>query len=294
MNQAKEELRDRDGNTPLHIAAEQGNVEQARVLIEDGADINALNLSNRTPLIEAAIYDKLSVAKLLLDRGADVHECDALRRAAVMAEVEFAKMLIDHGALVNVADGEDSPLHLAISQSIQWKGLKEKECLLLAKLLIEKGANIEAKDRNGETPLQSAVACGALAAVKLLIENGADIHAKDILHKTPLENAKGEIKELVKEQILARSSLHLAAAADDVSAIKLLINNKVDINKPREGKTPLHWAVTFKKYGASKILLEKGADVNSEDKEGSTPLKIAKRNHYKNLIKLLKEYGGTG
>jgi hypothetical protein len=64
-------IRDGDGNTPLHFAASKGCVEVARLLLEHGADLNAKNEGGWTPLHEAAFNGRVDVVKLLLEHGAD-------------------------------------------------------------------------------------------------------------------------------------------------------------------------------------------------------------------------------
>ena len=64
-------IRDRSGNTPLHIAASRGCVEVARLLLEHGADPNAQDKSGKTPLHDAASKGHVDVVKLLLVHGAD-------------------------------------------------------------------------------------------------------------------------------------------------------------------------------------------------------------------------------
>ncbi|KAH7113154.1 hypothetical protein B0J13DRAFT_515595 [Dactylonectria estremocensis] len=124
----------------------------------------------------------------------------------------------------------------------------------VVKLLLEKGADVQAKDRYyGGTPLWWAAQNGHEAAVvKLLLENGADVEAKDRFGQT---------------------SLSWAAAKGRKAVVKLLLEKGADVQaKDKEGRTPL-WRAAGKGHEAVvKLLLEKGADVEAKDKEGRTPL----------------------
>jgi ankyrin repeat protein len=110
---------DEDKNTPLHHAAENGQVDVAKVLIQNGADVNAVNEHKRTPLHEAGHVD---VAKVLIQNGADVNAVDEwdkstpLHVAILERHVDVAKVLIQNGADVNAVDKDNqTPLHYAAS-----------------------------------------------------------------------------------------------------------------------------------------------------------------------------------
>jgi len=123
----------------------------------------------------------------------------------------------------------------------------------LAKLLIEKGADVNAKDNKGKTPLMHAI---GVDFVKLLIEKGADVNAKDNNGKTPLMHAI--IKNFSEKAIF-------------------LIDKGANVNaKDNNGKTPLIHSMSSW-YSCSDIhyLIEKGADVNASDSDGKTPLTYA-------------------
>ena len=65
-------LTDKCGNTPLHLAVRQGNVENAQLLIERGADVNAKGNCGNTPLFEAVVNEHIRLIELLSDKGAKV------------------------------------------------------------------------------------------------------------------------------------------------------------------------------------------------------------------------------
>ncbi|MCK9858566.1 ankyrin repeat domain-containing protein [Paenibacillus sp. ATY16] len=120
----------RDGLTPLGYAAHFGNAEVARVLLELGADVNAVSHSGisfipSNTALHAAIAGErsLEVIKLLLAKGANPtildsngHTC--LHSAAFHDDnLEMIRLLMEHGADINAsADGGDTPLSLAIQQ----------------------------------------------------------------------------------------------------------------------------------------------------------------------------------
>ena len=109
---------------------------------------------------------------------------------------EFTKLLIANGADVNVnIDG--TPLHPAA-----FKGDKE-----IAELPISKGADVDAKDENGDTPLNWAAAGGHKEIAELLIASGADVNVKGVDGQTALDiatdpenpNNPAEIADLLRK-----------------------------------------------------------------------------------------------
>jgi ankyrin repeat protein len=133
-------------------------------------------------------------------------------------------------------------------------------------VLISEGADVNAKDDRGKTPLFKAIDVVSLEIVTLLIEAGADVKAKNDYDWTPLMSAasKSEYPEMVRV---------LIEAGADVLA------------KTHGGETPLWWAKTPE---IVTLLIEAGADVNAKDDKGRTPLSLAKNPE---IVKLLKAAG---
>ncbi|KAK7428976.1 hypothetical protein QQZ08_004488 [Neonectria magnoliae] len=142
----------------------------------------------------------------------------------------------------------------------------------VVKLLLEKGAEIEAKDsEHGRTPLSWAARNGHEAIVKLLLEKGANFKSKDEDGTTPLSLAAGDGHEAI---------------------VKLLLEKGADVESEAEdGETPLWQATKNGHEAVVKLLLEQGADVESEDGFGRTSLSLAVENGHKAIVKLLLEKG---
>jgi ankyrin repeat protein len=116
-----------DGWTPLHLAAFFGQTEAARVLLDQGAEVNArsTNAMENMPLHAAAAGHHIEVVKLLIDRGAPVNARQhggwtPLHSAAQVGDLEMAKALVAAGADVNArAENNQSPLDLALTKAQQ-------------------------------------------------------------------------------------------------------------------------------------------------------------------------------
>lgn len=144
------------------------------------------------------------------------------------------------------------------------------------KLLIGKGANIEAKDnRYGRTPLSWAVGSGNEAIVKLLVEQGADIEAMDTEYgQTPLS---------------------LAAKYGQEAIAKMLVENGANIEaEDNNSRTPLLWAALHNQEAIVKLLVEKGANIEAKDNQfGWTPLSLAAEHGNEFIVQLLVEKGAN-
>jgi ankyrin repeat protein len=187
------------GATPLMWSA--SDTAKVRLLLAKRAKVNARSLLGETPLLIAAAYDgSLETARLLIENGADVNARDkggvsALENAAGNNNVALARLLIEKGADVNNADaGGSTPL-------MQAAGSDERDAATV-KLLLEHGAKVNNQTaevgevvKNGPialghlTALQLAAEMGNYDAVEALVKAGADIEAKDVRSATPLVHA---------------------------------------------------------------------------------------------------------
>lgn len=163
---------------PLHDAARDGDLEKARTMINEGAEIDARSDRGETPLILAILAGNDAIAELLIEKGAAIDGRNTggftpLHAAAYVDDPAMAELLIDHGADINDAQNKAgvTPLFPAI----------EEDHAAVADLLIARGADLRPLERHGYTALTRALFKGNKDVVVLLRAQGAECQGPDVL-----------------------------------------------------------------------------------------------------------------
>ncbi|MFP3023396.1 MAG: ankyrin repeat domain-containing protein, partial [Wolbachia sp.] len=259
---------ERVGNTPLHYTAWRGRLEAAEFLVNRRANINAADNSGKKPVHVAVENNNKNIIEFLLSKGVSVNEADKngstpLHYASWNGCLDVVEYLIGKGADISVKDKDGkTPLNAAIDQKHDdiIKYLKQAQLnkqLLAAvqrsdfskvKDLVSQGANIEAKNKDGETPLDLAIQ-GSYRDIIGLLEQAQLNLGKELLiaaEKGDLEKARDSIRRGVNVNAQGRQGwtpLFWAIQKNNLNIVKLLVNNGADINaKDNEGWTSLHWA----------------------------------------------------
>ena len=265
------EARGARGRTPLHLAAGGSwffspNPAVITALLDAGADIEARDENGRTPLYRAVRFNKdptdLTIITALLDAGADPNA----RNNAWHVALADDKLLEPHDHALS--EGSSTPLHqAAIFNGRAFSTMGTGNPAFITALL-DAGADIEAQDEHGETPLHRAAAASYEAAgVTALLDAGADIEARDRWGRTPLHHTAG-------------------AGWYSTAVFTVLLDAGADIKaRDGNGQTPLHKAAAITTtYGEPRVdtqpavitaLLVAGADPKARDADGMTPWDLA-------------------
>ncbi|MBO4533308.1 MAG: ankyrin repeat domain-containing protein [Treponema sp.] len=281
-------LRLDDGQTPLHLCAIMGHNAIASYLLENNANTSVQDSSGATPLHEAIRYGNLDIARMLLDAGANINAKDNLGKTPIMLIIPKAKitetyqLLIRYKADLNQADTYgDTVLHTATMLSAGSNVIK---------LLTSNGADINARNKEGVTPLAIAIQSEDIQTIKYLTANGASIHTQDTHGKSPLSMAF-EMSNDVFEATLnegncntqdsdGNTPLHIALInTAPMAKIQHIIGLTQDVNiRNKNGDSPLYLAAVKNLEQVGKLLLEKGADIFSTNKDNNSPLRLALKN----------------
>jgi len=279
--------RKKDKTTPLHSAAFEGNLEIARVLLDHGANADAENDECETPLnlVMRGGYDSqdsVDIARLLLECGVDVNarkknKTTPLHSAASGGMLKTAEVLLDHGAIADAENDEgETPLNLVSRREYDLEFEEDEEYSVgIARLLLERGVDVNARKKNKTTPLHSAASQGRLKTAQVLLDHGANADAENDEGETPLN-------------LVSQGGY---GSQDGIDIARLLLERGVDVNARKKNKTtPLHSAAFNGCFEIAQVLLDHGANVDAEDDEGETPLSLVSRGGYdsKNQVRIAR------
>ncbi|XP_070368753.1 kinase D-interacting substrate of 220 kDa isoform X19 [Equus asinus] len=270
------------GQTPLMIAAEQGNLEIVKELIKNGANCNLEDLDNWTALISASKEGHVHVVEELLKYGANLEHRDmggwtALMWACYKGRTEVVELLLSHGANPSVTG-----LQYSVYPIIWAAGRGHAD---IVHLLLQNGAKVNCSDKYGTTPLVWAARKGHLECVKHLLAMGADVDQEGANSMTALIVAvKGGYTQSVKE-ILKRNpnvnltdkdgntALMIASKEGHTEIVQDLLDAGTYVNIPdRSGDTVLIGAVRGGHVEIVRALLQKYADIDIRGQDNKTAL----------------------
>ena len=311
--------------SPLMFMVKEKRHDVASFLMEKGCNVNHRNHLGVSALTLAVINDDIEMAKLLIQNKADVNNVDEETGAVIIQSksIEMTKLLLENGVNVNrdaydsdfggmpiwvyAKNDEEADLFIKYGADIYDEDIvkrkelwEQRNALMVAKSpkfvkrLIELGCDVNAKDEMGKTPIMYAE---TLEVAKLLVENGVDARAVSMYGNSVLHYDKSvDIVRLLIEagaDVNAKSEngfapLMGAVERGNLDVVKLLIENGANVNDvDNVGYSALHYA---KHKEIAEILLENGADVNVRSNKGTVPLMMVDNDE---VAKMLIEHGAN-
>lgn len=296
------------GNTLLINASRNNNKDIAQLLINKGADINAKNEIGETAFFIALVYNNIDLVQLLIKKGIDVNEIDKYGYTPLMRVAKYGNSNITKALLKKTTSKDIVNLLLIRKNKIPLTNKEitdlrnsimidinatnkygntalmtalDKRNIKVAKLLIQKGANINIKNAQGYAAIDFAAHKRFLPdMLQLLIDKGADVNKKcndgqSLLSKSFMKRNKKIIQILLENGAkvdtnsneLADMMLWTTKTNGDretqLSIVNHLLKYKNAINiKDNNGNTPLDYAIKNTDFDIANAFVKKGASLN--------------------------------
>ncbi|KAG0693344.1 Ankyrin repeat domain-containing protein 29 [Chionoecetes opilio] len=255
---------DRDGTTPLILAAANSHVDLVRELLEQGAESNATRHTGTGALFFAAQGGFLDIVTVLLDRGCSINQASkdggtALIVAAQCGHMDVVQVLLVRGADPHAAMRDRATAVFVASQNGHTS---------VVRTLLEAGAKANVRRMDGASPLWIASQMGHQGVVRLLLGHGVNPDVTRHDGATPLFKAahKGHV-EVVHELLPFSPCLGLL----------------------KNGESALHAAALYGHLRVLKALVLAGADPGLRNDQGLTPIQIAAQARHYEAVQLLKD-----
>ncbi|KAL9630089.1 MAG: hypothetical protein Q9204_004903 [Flavoplaca sp. TL-2023a] len=280
--------------TAMNAAAQAGHYGMVKSLLrrEDST------AQSRSRILEAvntaARYGYLEILELLLDEGPfalssresdeEKMKClsDSLYEASYHGYLLTVKSLLDRGANIDHRSQfyARTPLHGAI---------RNNQCEVVGEL-VGRGADVAVRDKEGRSPLHLAAFTGHMDIAACLLSHGADVDAEVEIGPNAGYGALdialngchlGLVNQLLDQNAevdamvgpMGLRTIHQAALKGFVDIVQRLIRKGADVNAQSKNKsTPLFYALVSGYYAAAECLLHHGADPNAQNEHGDTPL----------------------
>ncbi|MCL4361631.1 ankyrin repeat domain-containing protein [Candidatus Dependentiae bacterium] len=274
INKFDNSIRDNKGKNLLMLATEADLPEVVDMLLRN--KVFNINEKDSRGYSALALVRNERIAKMLLGSGADINSKSNLGYSTILSIVNLYV---------------DAPLNS-----------RDPELLKTIKFLASKGANVNAKNKNGQTPLMVAAFSNDADLVQLLLEFGANVNEKNKYGDTALMFAIEEGSSDIVTKLIDigadvniknkswTTPLGLAAKKDRADVVKMLLDKGANVNvQSKSWYTPLMWASKNGNIDIVRLLVGKNANLNLMNKYGKTAHILAQEAHHRGIAELLKD-----
>ena len=278
-------MRSSDGISPLHYAVREHYRGWTDYLLSKRANPDIKNSTGATPLIVAAQAGDLDAMRKLIEHGAQVNAQDTqgntAMHMAIPVEVhrEAFEILLNNSANPNIRNSihGDAPLHVVVALD---------RPVPVLEILLSRGADVAIFNFDGKTPLYSAVEKGRSALIPVLLQHGSDIFTATNQGVTPFEKAletnSSALNEMITDETVVRSDA--GGNTPLIAAVRLRANPEIarrildknaNVNaRNQEGDTALHVAVRQNDAAIGELLISRGADIFLQNAKGESPISL--------------------
>ena len=244
------EIRDRQGNTPLHLACEGAHANIVRFLIEEkGCDVNCQANNGSTPLHCVLNINRFShykvrdTIKVILQNRCDTTLADSRGKTP---------------QTIPLNEDGDLLLHIACL----WGDVD-----IVSYLVCEQFCVVNAWNKNGDSPLHMACYCKAFDCIKFLLQQRCD---------TRVRNKRGQSPQTIPLNKDGDLLLHIACQWGDVDIVSYLVCEQFCVVNAwnKNGDSPLHMACYCKAFDCINFLLQQRCDTMVRNKRGQSPQTI--------------------
>ena len=307
VNKKNIAVRDSLGRTPLHIAViKNSSLDIISYLLGEGSEINTRDKDGNSPLHVAVQNNYKDSGLILISNGADIFLTNNAGESPLRLSYNLNSgredWLISKKTIASKDATGNTPLHLAA----EWNNPK------MIVYLLDKGADINAKNDTGETPFFSSMKGNSPACIDALLNypnSRIDIASRDFLGNCVLHTAvqwssyEAATKvisltngaSLVQARNLSgKTALHIAAAQGSLRFIRMLLGYGLDVNETDElGRSALVYAINGNKIEAVKFLLAQNASPLQQDMYGQTPMHFAVETKNTECVQILQAAGAN-
>ncbi|XP_022243336.1 transient receptor potential cation channel subfamily A member 1-like [Limulus polyphemus] len=300
-----------DLSTPVHLACAQGAIEIVKLMFnaqpeEKSVCLNTSDAQQMTPLHCAAMFDHDALVEYLVNEGANINAVDkegrtVLLLAAARSAWKVMKVLLQSGAEMGTQDNMNRNLlhHIVLAGgSLEdfWNYLNQHQGSSIASLMNE-------RDVHGCTPMHYASRTGHLKTIRSLLRLGAVVNLKNNDNQSPLhfaarygryntvrhllESNRGTliINEMDGE---GKTPLHIASENGHTRVVYLLLVKGALLHRDHKGRTPMHYAAMNGYTQTIEQLLSFHSHLLDQmDRDGNTALHLAAMNNKPESAKLL-------
>jgi ankyrin repeat protein len=295
---ANPNLRDDHGDTPLHVLVSLNRKpEVVQALFTGNVDISARNINGQTPLYLAVQESRFALIPLLLAKGSDIFAADNSGVTPFDYAMKLKGPVLDALITPETAQQKDSAGNTILHLAVKNKG----DALIIGKILDQK-ANIDARNRDGDTALHIAAQTDQKEAGEYILSKGANIFYSNSKGESPLYIAlthpSGVLQWMFTPETIAahdelgNTMLHYAALWRMDRHIPFIIGKGVPTEAANAtGETPLFWAVKYDGASTVKTLLAEKANLHARDSLGNSVLHASVRWNAKNAVITLLNAG---